>query len=291
MSDTPPITFPEHNSACENAGQADCHCHCRGAGHQRGLIIRAARCSNSEDYETLRISLRKVFGGFHENTKDITTRTRPARNAPETKEIEFLSLNKGKGATWHETLLVDEALHTVFIRQTEASISGTATLRAAQERFIDRITKGAIEIIRSEVTIKNVTEAHVWCSIVSEFLAGLSSHTASSPLSPDFAAICYPRKTKGKSPTSLTEVRPRGIQYLSGAFNAAKDIPEPGRLDLLRLVGAATCPDLWRHPAAVRYCLDPFVQRKSWPPENTTKIAIPPDFRQLQLRWSRKGHW
>lgn len=291
MPDTPPIKFPEHNSACENAEQADCHCHCRGAGHQRDLIIRAAKCSNSEQYEALRSSLHKVFGGFHENDKDITTRTRTARNAPEQKEVESLSPNKGKGATWRETLLVDEALHAVFIRQAEASIFGTTTLKAAQEHFVDRITKNAIEIIRSEVTIKNVAEAHVWCSIVSEFLAGLSSHTASSPVSPDFAAICYPRKTKCRVPTSLAEVRPRGLQYLSGAFNAAKDIPEPGRLDLLRLVGAATCPDLWRHPAAVRYCLDPFVQRKSWPPENSTKIAVLPDFRQLQIRWSRKGHW
>ncbi|WP_285730393.1 hypothetical protein [Nocardiopsis sp. ATB16-24] len=232
-----------------------------------------------------------MFGGFHENTRDTITKTRSARNVPDRNEIEFLSLNKKKGATWYETLLVDEALHAVFIRQAKASISGTTALREEQECFVDRVTLGAREIIESKVTIKNVVEAHVWCSIVSEFLAGLSPHTASSPISPDFAAICYPRKTKARTPTSLAEVRERGLQHLSVTFSTTRDIPDTEKLALLRLVGAATCPDLWRHAAAVRYCLAPFVQEESWPPENTTKVAVLPDFRQLQLRWSRRGHW
>ncbi len=290
MSDAP-FTPPRHNAACETAEQADCHCHCRGAGHQRDLIIRASSCSDSEKYRTLRESLQKVFGGFHENTRDTITKTRSARNVPDRNEIEFLSLNKKKGATWYETLLVDEALHAVFIRQAKASISGTTALREEQECFVDRVTLGAREIIESKVTIKNVVEAHVWCSIVSEFLAGLSPHTASSPISPDFAAICYPRKTKARTPTSLAEVRERGLQHLSVTFSTTRDIPDTEKLALLRLVGAATCPDLWRHAAAVRYCLAPFVQEESWPPENTTKVAVLPDFRQLQLRWSRRGHW
>lgn len=291
MSERISTSPPRHNASCETAEQANCHCHCRGAGHQKDLITRTATCSDSADYTTLRKSLGKVFGGFHKNARDTITPTRSARKVPSQSEISSLSLKKLKGATWHETLLVDEALHATFIKLAEASLRSNDAVRRAQNRFIEKITHDAISVVGSEVTLTRVVEAHVWCSIVSEFLAGFSASTASTPTPRDFADICYPRKTQGGNPSSLVEVRSQGIQHLTDTFRTTRDVSEIQKIDFLKLVGAATCPDLWRHAAAVRYCLSPFVHDTSWPPENTTTIAVLPDFRELQVRWNRKGHW
>lgn len=283
--------FPKHNTPCENAEQANCHCHCRGAGHQKGLIERTAKCPDSGEYESLRESLYTVFGGFHKHARDVHTRARPARSAPSQNEISLLPLDKRKGATWLETLLVDEALHAVFIKLAKASIHSDAGTRKAQEAFVKKITEDAISVVRSSVDLKSITEAHVWCSIVSEFLSGFSNPSVSTPAPKTFSSICYPRKSRGGNPSSLQGVRDQGLQLLSVAFETTRDLSSSAKIDYLRLVGAATCPDLWRHSAAVRYCLSPFVKDESWPPINTTKIAVSPDFNELESRWKRRRNW
>ena len=280
-----------HNASCENAEQANCHCHCRGAGHQKNLLIRAARCPDSGKYESLRESLNKVFGGFHRDARDVSTWTRPARNIPTQSEIPTLALNKKKGATWLETLLVDEALHATFLKLAAASLRSDARTRKAQEDFVERITEHAISIVESAVDLKSVTEAHVWCSIMSEFLSRFSEATTSSPAPKVFSSICYPRKSRGGIPSSLKEVQELGIQHVTETFRTTRDIPEATKIDYMRLVGAATCPDLWRHAAAVRYCLSPFVKDESWPPRGTTNLAVPPHFNELESRWKKRGHW
>ncbi|PWV54830.1 hypothetical protein BDW27_104293 [Nocardiopsis sp. L17-MgMaSL7] len=282
---------PPHNSSCENAEQANCHCHCRGAGHQKNLLIRAARCSDSGEYESLRESLHEVFGGFHKDARDVGTWTRSARNVPTQSEISTLALNKRKGATWLETLLVDEALHATFVKLAEASLRSSAQTRETQEKFVSKVTSDAISIVGSEVTLKSVTEAHVWCSIVSEFLSRFSEDSDSPPTPRSFSSICYPRKSRGGSPSSLKDVRELGLHHVADTFRTTRNIPESTKIEYLRLVGAATCPDLWRHASAVRYCLSPFVGDESWPPRATTRLAVPPHFKELESRWKRKGNW
>ncbi|MFD7367527.1 hypothetical protein ACFV4I_14825 [Nocardiopsis alba] len=282
---------PPHNASCENAEQANCHCHCRGAGHQKNLLIRAARCPDSGEYESLRGSLQEVLGGFHRDARDVSTRTRPARNVPTQAEIPTLALNKKKGATWLETLLVDEALHGAFLKLAAASLRSSAQTRESQEKFVIKATSDAIPIVESKVTLKSVTEAHVWCSIVSEFLSQFSGDEADSPAPEIFSSICYPRKSRGGRPSSLKDVRDLGLQHIAGTFRTTRDLPEATKIDYMRLVGAATCPDLWRHASAVRYCLSPFVSDESWPPRGTTKLAVPSNFNELESRWKKRGHW
>ncbi|MET9794307.1 hypothetical protein [Nocardiopsis alba] len=280
-----------HNSACETAEQANCKCDCRGAGHQNDLLKRASTCPDAAEYAELENDLRKVFGGFHRNERDVTTYTRSARSVPDPKEIPHLRLTVGKGATWFETLLVDEALHTAFLLLARASLRLDDTAREAQGRYVESVTKSAIDIVRSQGSSTGSVEAHVWCGIVSEYLASMEETETSTPHPENFADIRYPRKTRGRTPAALKEVGEQGMWHLADNFETHERVPRSRRIELLRLVGAATCPDLWSHSAAVRFCLEPFVLAEAWPPKNTTRIAVPPGFDQLRLRWSRKKNW
>lgn len=291
MTTQPFAASAVHNAACETAAQAQCHCFCHGAGHQNDLVVRAADCPDATAFSILTDDLDGAFGEFHAHDRDVTTPTRGSRTVPTQLEIASLRFTVGKGATWLETLLVDEALHSLFINAALQSVALTSSSRLAQRYFIEGITSRAIGIVGSNVFLTNVVESHVWCSIVSEFMAGLTPASVSSPPPTNFGDICYPRKTSGKTPTSLASVRAAGLAHLQSEYAGASGITQQSRIDLLQLVGAATCPDLWHHPAAVRYCLAPAVQSGSWPPPKTTSIAINPVFSQLERRWRIRGHW
>jgi hypothetical protein len=280
-----------HNQACETAALANCHCFCHGAGHQNDLVVRAASCDNVADMTSLLDDLERVLGGFHTSFRDTTTRTRPARNVLTPTEAASLGHLVGRGATWYETLLVDEALHASFVDVANSSLSSTASARAAAKVFVDSITRAAIPVVGSRVTLTNVVESHVWCSIVAEHLALLSPPSAAEPLPRSYADICYPRKSTGRIPGSFAGVRAAGLAHLAAASGAATSLPTAQKLALIRLVGAAACPDLWHHPAAVRFCIRPLVTSSSWPPARTTAIVTPLQLGDLSRRWQRKGHW
>jgi len=280
-----------HNQACETAALANCHCFCHGAGHQNDLVIRAASCDNVADMSSLLSDLERVLGGFHANLRDVSTPTRPARNVLTPAEAASLGHQVGRGATWFESLLVDEALHASFVDVANKSLASSASARSDAKAFVESITQAAISVVGSRVTITNVIESHVWCSIVAEYLATLSPPSPSEPLPRDYADICYPRKSTGRIPSSLASVRAAGLAHISIANSAAASVPLAQKLALIRLVGAAACPDLWHHPAAVRFCIRPLVKASSWPPASTTTIVTPAELGVLSRRWQRKGHW
>jgi hypothetical protein len=136
-----------------------------------------------------------------------------------------------------------------------------------------------------------VVESHGWCSIVAEYLASLGPTSAANPLPRSFGDICYPRKSTGRTPTSLAGVRLNGLAHLAGASAVAASVTVSQKISLLQLVGAAACPDLWHHPAAVRFCISPMVAAATWPPTSTTTIVTATLLGDLSRRWKRKGHW
>lgn len=289
MASVNQIIEHEHNHACETATLADCHCFCHGAGHQNDLLVRAVSCSDAEIYTGLLNDLERVLGGFHSSPSDITTPSRGSRAVPEAQELPHLRTGVKKGASWFESLVVDEGLHAAFIEIAAASMAEDTQLRSAQRAFVERITTSAIGVIGSDVDSINIVDAHVWCSIVSEYLDELASGNASHA----YSEICYPRKTYAQRPASLGAVRQDGLQLLRTAYDseAASSLSSVRKMQIIRLVGAATCPDLWRHPAAVRFCLYPFAEEGTWPPNSTTRIATLENFKQLRTRWRVKGHW
>ena len=282
-----------HNAACETALLADCHCFCHGAGHQNDLVTRAVSCANTTDHTSLLRDLNRVLGGFHLHARDVATSTRPGRTVPTELEAPNMSLSVRRGATWYEMLLVDEALHAAFVEVAGWSLASTDANREQQKAFVRRVTNEAIGVVGSEVVFTSVVESHVWCSIVAEYLASLNPRRAGAPALSGFANICYPRKSQARTPSSLAAVRTKGFAHLDGAFKAASagSIPPEHLVAILRLVGSATCADLWQHAAAVRFCLLPFVARKGWAPSKTTILASPNTFETLRLRWQRRGNW
>jgi len=279
-----------HNAACETAAQASCHCFCHGAGHQNDLVIRAAGCSTTADHTALANSLEAVLGGFHASFRDITTPTRGARNVLDATDAASLGHNVGRGATWYETLIVDEGLHAMFLQVAATSLAASHPDRVERTKFVERITSGAISIVGSHAAVTNIAESHVWCSIVAQHLAGLRPlpHTPMHPTV--FDDICYPRLTAGRRPASLPTVQAAGLSHLA-AETAATPLTPGTQRELMQLVAAATCPDLWHHAAVVRFALQPAVTSSSWPPPHTTKISTPHQVGQLERRWARKNHW
>lgn len=276
-----------HDTGCESATQLACKCRCRGAGHQFHLVERAVRCANATELHHLEIDLRKIFGGFHTGVRDVITNTRGCRWIPYTTEIATLPTDVRRGATWLETLLVDEALHAAFIHEADLSLASTVLERTLRLKFVENITLGAISVVGSPVQFSNVSESHVWCSVVAEFLDTLTQGHAGSG---DYDKICYPRKRLAKHPSTLHSARNQGLQHLGNEYFASQ-LQATVKISILRLVGSATCPDLWQHPAAVRYCLEPRVNGPTWPPPQTTTLATQPQFGELKSRWAHRSNW
>lgn len=281
-----------HNRACESAAQADCKCFCHGAGHQHDLVVRAASCSNTADLSSLLADLERLLGGFHKTARDVSTRSRPSRFVPTDEDIADRSLDVGRGATWLETMLVDEALHASYVSAARSSLAGSDVDRAARRAFVDRMTRNAIPVVGVRVSTHTVVDSHVWCSIVAEFAHRLVPASSVRPAPSDFGAICYPRRMSSRTSPRLARVRTAGLDHVGREYSAAaSSVPPAERMSLLRLVGAATCPDLWHHPAAVRYCLSPLIDAPGWPLPDTTKVAVNPLFDGLRSRWALRKHW
>ncbi|MCV9996545.1 hypothetical protein OIU93_19970 [Paeniglutamicibacter sp. ZC-3] len=278
--------FEEHNSACERARLSSCNCYCHGAGHQFDLIKRAVSCSAAGDNNLaqLRDDLHDVYGGFHQNLRDATT---PSRRKIE--GVENVPLDRGRGATWVETLLVDEGLHAAFIQIANSSVALSDADREMRVDFVEQLTDGAFRIVGGDVETHNICDGHLWCSIVSEASAYLPSIPDSIPSSSGHGKIAYPRESRARIPRNLAGVRSPGVSHVGtilGNFVALA-----GKEEILRLMGAAACPDLWHHPAAVRYLLYPFVNQLGWPTKETTTLAVKPGIGILESRWDKRGNW
>ena len=280
--------LPEHNHACERARLSSCNCYCHGAGHQYDLIRRAVSCTDGgvNNLAQLLVDVHDIYGGFHTGIRDASTASR--RLIPE--DLAQLNLDRGRGATWVETLLVDEALHAAFIATARTSASMTEADRQARHDFVVELAEGALRIVAGDVETHNICDGHLWCSILAEANDSNATAASSAPgqVSP-YARICYPRNRQARIPRGLAEVRSAGVTHVRHTLAANSLVP--GLDDIARLVGAASCPDLWHHPGAVRYSLTPLVSATSWPPANTTNLALRGQFDVLEQRWTKRGNW
>ncbi|MFF2652143.1 hypothetical protein [Streptomyces sp. NPDC058045] len=280
--------LPEHNTSCERARLSNCHCYCHGAGHQHDLIKRAVSCTTADTNNLTQLlhDLNDIYGGFHADFRDTETRSR--RKIPD--GITQLNLERGRGATWVETLLVDEALHAAFIQVARASVTLTEGERAERQAFVVELAEGGLRIIGGDVESHNICDGHLWCSILAEAndAASSASPAAAGQASPH-GRICYPRNQNARIPRELARVRIDGVMHIQKTLEANPAVT--GRDEIVRLVGAASCPDLWHHPAGVRYSLQPFTADPIWPPADTTTLARSPQFGILKDRWGKRENW
>lgn len=265
--------LPEHNTACERARLSRCNCYCHGAGHQHDLIMRAVSCTTNGTNELaqLLIDLGDIYGGFHTNFRDGTTEAR--RKIPE--DLATLELKRGRRATWVETLLVDEALHAAFVQVARLSISLTDAERERRKAFVIELAEGALRIVGGDVESHNICDGHLWCSILAE-ANDSTSQASSAPIAQAarYGRICYPRNRNARIPRGLADSRASGVAHVNDVLGGSSAVV--GLEDIVHLAGAVTCPDLWHHPAGVRYSLQPFVTGAGWPKASTTTLARKP---------------
>lgn len=280
--------LPEHNAACERARLSSCHCYCHGAGHQHDLIKRAVSCTDNgtNNLTQLLQDFRDVYGDFHADFRDGTAKSR--RQIPD--DISTLSLDRGRGATWVEKMLIDEALHAAFIQVAGASTTLSDAQRADRQAFVVELAEGALKIVGGDVEAQNICDGHLWCSVMAE--ANDSTSATASPItntSTRHSRICYPRNQNVRIPQGVAAVRESGVAHVRALLQESHRVV--GLEAIVHLVGAASCPDLWHHPAGVRYSLKPFVAGSAWPPVGTTTLARTPQFDILEQRWERRGNW
>jgi hypothetical protein len=278
--------LPEHNSACERARLSTCNCFCHGAGHQHDLLKRAVSCTTvgENNLAQLLADLQDIYGGFRSGLRDGSTPSR--RKVPD--DLAQMGLDRGRGATWVETLLLDEALHAAFVEVARSSVMLTDLQRAERRTFVVELAEGALRIVGGDVDAHNISDGHLWCSVLAESNSASSSPPA-APLSSPYGRIAYPRSRSVRIPRDLAAVRARGFAHVQSVHRAHR--PSSAVDDIVRLMGAASCPDLWHHPAAVRYSLLPFVSSSSWPPANSTTLARSQRFDVLEDRWQERGNW
>ena len=279
--------LPEHNSACERARLSTCNCFCHGAGHQLDLLKRAVSCTTSGENEIaqLLLDLQGVYGGFHADLRDSSTPSR--RTVPD--DLAQLSFERGRGATWEETLLLDEALHAVFVHVARSSVALTDVQRKERRAFVEELAEGALKIVGRDVDAHNISDGHLWCSILAESTSSPTSPPTAIPQASPYGRICYPRNRSARAPRDLSGVRAPGFAHVQATLGAWALLP--AKDEIVSLMGAASCPDLWHHPAAVRHSLLPFVAAPSWPPAHTTTLAKRPRFNVLEDRWQKRGNW
>lgn len=280
--------LPEHDSACERARLSTCYCRCHGAGHQHDLIVRAVSCTTTgtNTLAELERSLVEIYGGFHSDSRDGATPTR--RKVPD--DLQSLSLNRGRGATWIETLLLDEALHACFLELARESPRLSDRERAARRALVVVLAEGALRAIRGDLDSHNICDGHVWCSVLAEVNALYRASNTTGSISPShFGRVCYPRSRSARTPVRLSQLRLEATNLVLSTLRGP-DLP-PRWSYIVHLMGAASCPDLWHHPAAVRFSLLPLVDQPSFPPPQTTQLASRASLGQLVDRWSARGNW
>lgn len=277
--------LPEHNAACERAKLSSCSCFCHGAGHQHNLIKRAVAFGGTgvDNINQLESDLRGIYGGFHENVRDVETESR--RKAPE--DLAVLALDRGRGATWAETLVLDETLHAAFLRIAHESRTLTDEERWLRKSFTVELAEGALRAVGGDVVSHNISDGHIWCSILAE----VNDPARSATISPTsrYGRICFPRTRVVRVPRSLMQIREAGLEHAISTTESNRAVP--GLEGILLLMGAASCPDLWHHPAAVRYSLRPQTVGVGWPPVNTIRIEQANSFAILESRWHARGNW
>lgn len=130
-----------HRTGCEHAAQADCRCQCRGAGHQRDLIVRAAWRPDHKELRQLRIDLGWTLGGFRAHVRDADAQRRRGRPVLEPTRVSSMKPDAGAGANRMERDLMDEGLHRAFRLVAWRSIAreqGSAHSPASASRKVNR---------------------------------------------------------------------------------------------------------------------------------------------------------
>lgn len=161
--------------------------------------------------------------------------------------------------------------------------------RNTRRQLIEDLSSDALRAIGANSDSHNIADGHIWCSIVAGWTAQKIGHKINRSPDKTYGKICYPRTRTSKYPAGLAAVYGAGAAVLDTYSKKLTATTE--NVELLRLMGGATCPDLWHHPAVVKTCIEPNLTSANWPTTKASTIATKPQLDMIIFDWKRRGNW
>lgn len=272
-----------HDPDCERASQPGCVCPCLSLMHQCDVLDAMLEPRGAAaDAER---ELNKMFGSAFTDFSDPT----PAQTVRRGNWQHWAtSPASAQENTQREQRIVDVALRDVLAHAHQVQRFGDGWLSLGDDlraRGSWWTIAGAIEKSMSAAATASDhrTRGYFWSTMLAAASAAarldnppMPTQIAAAVTSPPrrvagavdplpgipmFGRILYPRQG---IPNTIAEVTvPAAVKIAADQIAAALSVtplpPEQARL-VLQIVGITICPDLWRHPAAVKFLLIPAIR-------------------------------
>ncbi|MCM1011784.1 hypothetical protein [Brevibacterium sp. XM4083] len=296
-----------HESSCERAASPDCYCMCDGMMHQRDVLIAAFESRGTPaDFDR---ELTRLFGSpFTTLSMDPVPPDRDRRDNWE----PMASASTAKKRSQVEQRVVDVALRDLLrivhampphSKPGWSSLLNALTIQASWGSIVTQIA--AIAGPHDEVS------GYFWGSMLA---AASGAQTLGSSVSPAdigsfpgsvstvFDQARHPRANAGNTVKMIKEMTyPNAVSVAAKPVASAwstTTVTAREKGTVLAIVGSAVSPDLWHHPAAVRYLLLPavsgiraLVPSASFSLDSAIQTAEDAIRTELAEKWRDRGVW
>ncbi|NMM95149.1 hypothetical protein [Bifidobacterium oedipodis] len=266
------VSLPVHNAACEKACGKTCKCHCAGSGHRCDLIQQTLRGKQSP-------ILNSCFGALFSSATanpvqgQVVASGRQWDSSPVITSIP----QTGRRASQVEQRILDVSLHDLFRFVATLNLSGSWP--QASEALMMKHSASVQKSVEA-VSANDASNGYLWAAGMAALSDFFSSLGANSPFpsltqiqtgvsnnlsTASYSKLAYPRRSKAPTIHALNNFKVSNDlaeALAKGAVEAYQLLNQNlnDLLFLIQFIGSATTVDLWRHPAVVRYCLQPALQ-------------------------------
>lgn len=301
-----------HNAQCQQAISPQCVCPCYGMLHQTDILERAFASGGTGGGRRFVVDVTNLFGSAFMSSSADPGRGDKVRRSRTWKSIATAST--GQQRSQIEQRIVDTALHEVLLNIYRLPLS--CQVRHQWLNLFHGVTDaqnwhGTSQQIRAVArSSHNANSGYFWPGVLASASALLAhmdyvtyTDIADFPgsVSTDFDHARYPRGRTGSSIKSITEMTcPQVVQIAANVISSAinmSSLPRSEKQLIVSVTAVGVTPDLWRHPAVVRWALVPALKelRASYGvsfsldrPRKPLEALIEDE---LGRRWSEFGAW
>lgn len=307
MSTSPDPAPAKHNDPCERAKSAECDCRCDGIMHQRDVLIAAFESRGSPaDFDR---ELTRLFGSpFTTLSMDPVPPERARRKNWEPMASASTAKERGQIEKRIVDVTLRDLLRIVHAMPLQAKAGWMSFLNAltVQPGWDSLVTR-----VETVAGCHDKISGYFWGSMLAAasgaYAAGTSVSDADiiafpASVSTTFDQARYPRANAGKTVKTIKEMTfPDAVSIaakpIANAWSTTT-IAASEKGTVLAVVGSAVSPDLWHHPAAVRYLLLPavsgirtLVPSASFSLDSATQTVEDAIDTELTEKWRARGVW
>lgn len=296
-----------HEPSCERAASPDCGCRCDGMMHQRDVLVAAFESRGSPaDFDR---ELTRLFGSpFTTLSMDPVPPQRDRRDDWE----PIATASTGKKRSQIEQRVVDVTLRDLLCivhglpMQAKRGWSSFLDALTVQSSWHSIVT--SVEVIAGR---HDGVSGYFWGSMLAAASGAHAAGTSvSAPVIEAFPAgvstvfdqARYPRANAGDTVKTIKEMTfPAAVSVAAKPIASAWSttaVAAGEKGTVLAVVGSAVSPDLWHHPAAVRYLLLPavsgirtLVPSASFSLDSATQTVEDAIDSELAEKWRTRGVW